>query len=74
MHIHYLQKRRIYVKYYIGGHKILNDILLAFQDMRYKALIANRNASGWAFYIEKETLVKHLSHIIKKLYLGIYIV
>ena len=53
MHIHCPQKRRIWVKYYIGGHRALADILPSFQDVRCRAPISNRKAGGWVSHAER---------------------
>ena len=52
MFIHCPQKRRIWVKYYIGWHKVLADVLPASQDVKCRALISNGEASGWASHAE----------------------
>ena len=52
MYIHRIQERRIRVRYYIGGHKALNDVLSSSQSMRCRASISNREVSRWASYTE----------------------
>ena len=52
MHIHRPQKRRVWVKYYIGGHRALTDVLPASQAVRCRAPISNGEASGWASHAE----------------------
>ena len=47
MHIHRPQKKRVWIKYYIGGHIALVDV-----DVRCRAPISNEEASGWASHAE----------------------
>ena len=52
MHIHRTQESRVGVRYCIGGHRALTDVLPASQCMRCRAPISNREASGWASHAE----------------------
>ena len=52
MHIHRPQRRRVWVKYYIGRHRALTDVSPASQDVRCRAPISNGEASGWASHAE----------------------
>ena len=52
MHIHRPQKRRVWVKYYIGGHRALTDVSPASQDVRCRSPISNGEASGWTSHAE----------------------
>ena len=52
IHIHCIKEKRVRVRYYIGGCKVLTDVLLTSQCTRCKASIFNKKASGWAFHAE----------------------
>ena len=52
MHIYRTQESRVGVRYCIGGYIALIDVLPASQSMRCRALISNREASGWASHAE----------------------
>lgn len=44
MHIHRTQERRAGVRYYIGGHRVLIDVLPVSQAMRCRAYISSGEA------------------------------
>ena len=52
MHIHHPQKRKVWVKYYIGGHRTLTDVLPTSQNVRCRALTSHGEASGWVSHAE----------------------
>ncbi len=52
MRIHRPQRRRVWVKYHIGGHRALTDVSPTSQDIRCRAPISNGESSGWASHAE----------------------
>lgn len=53
---HHIEKKRIKVKYYIGRHKTLTDILLIAQAVKCKVSISNKKAKVWVFYVESRNV------------------
>ncbi len=51
MHTHRPQRKRVWVKYYVGGHRALTDVLPSSQDVRCRAPISNGEASLWASHV-----------------------
>lgn len=52
VYLSHTRKKKIGLKYYISGHRILINVLYIFHVMKYRASIFNRKISKWESHAE----------------------